>query len=337
MSAVPLLVASDLDGTLLDEADYSYAAARPALAALRERGVPLVLCSSKTRAEMEPLARELGLDTPLVVENGGAVVLPSGALLELGTPRPQLVEALGEIAAETGVAVRGLAAMDVEEVARRTGLGLEDAALALERGYDEPFVLEDAGGLEGLEQAASRRGLRVTRGGRFHHLTGGADKGSALRRVLEAYAEQGRHFTSVGLGDSVNDRPLLEAVDRPILVPRPDGRPDPQLSAALPDAERAPYPGAAGWNAAVLAVLDGARLPSGPPRAGADWSGSLRDAAPYLGLGTSLAASVLLGLGAGYWLDARLGSAPLCFLVGGAFGLAAAGLQLVRLSPRRKP
>ncbi len=68
------LVATDLDGTLLDRETYDFAPARPALDALRERGVPLVLVSSKTRAEMEPLAeasapgaRRAGS----VVENGG--------------------------------------------------------------------------------------------------------------------------------------------------------------------------------------------------------------------------------------------------------------------------
>ena len=49
---------------------------RPArrLDALRRAGVPLVLCSSKTRAEMEPLAAAIGATGPLVVENGGAIV-----------------------------------------------------------------------------------------------------------------------------------------------------------------------------------------------------------------------------------------------------------------------
>jgi hypothetical protein len=33
------------------------------------------------------------------------------------------------------------------------------------------------------------------------------------------------------------------------------------MAAVLPDAEVAPAPGPAGWNAAVLAVLGGGRLP----------------------------------------------------------------------------
>ncbi|MGB9606864.1 MAG: hypothetical protein ACPL88_13400, partial [Bryobacteraceae bacterium] len=54
-----LAVFSDLDGTLLDTARYDFTPALPALAALRRHGFPLVLVSSKTRAEMEYWRRRL--------------------------------------------------------------------------------------------------------------------------------------------------------------------------------------------------------------------------------------------------------------------------------------
>jgi hypothetical protein len=53
---------------------------------------------------------------------------------------------------------------------------------------------------------------------------------------------------------------MLERVDRPIVIPRSSGAIDNVLAARLPQAERAPAPGPAGWNAAVLAVLGGRRL-----------------------------------------------------------------------------
>ena len=40
---------SDLDGTLLDHDTYGYEPARPALALLGRKNIPLILCSSKTR------------------------------------------------------------------------------------------------------------------------------------------------------------------------------------------------------------------------------------------------------------------------------------------------
>ncbi len=50
----------------------------------------------------------------------------------------------------------------------------------------------------------------------------------------------------------------------------------------------------------------------------------MREAAPYLGLGTTLAVTVLAGLGGGYWLDGRLGTRPAFLLLGGVLGLGAA-------------
>ena len=63
------------------------------------------------------------------------------------------------------------------------------------------------------------------------------------------------------------------------------------------------------------------RVPGG---AGRDWNRALREAAPLLGLGTTLAVTVAAGLGGGYWLDGRLGTRPVFLLLGGILGLGAA-------------
>jgi mannosyl-3-phosphoglycerate phosphatase len=273
----PLLVATDLDGCLLD-ASYSYEPARPALAALAREGVPLVLCSSKTRGEMESLVRVLGLDSPFIVENGGAIVVPTHLVprapgervvdepytaITLGTPRKVLVDALADISTRTGVHVVGFAGLTPPDLERLTGLSPVAAEQALLRAFDEPFLAEGgADSAAALAREATRRGLRVTRGGRFHHLTGQVDKGEALRRLLGVYAAGGHLFRTAALGDAANDLTMLQSVDRPIVVPLADGRLDPVLAAALPQAERAPAPGPAGWNEAVMAVLRGQKLPT---------------------------------------------------------------------------
>ena len=68
-----IVVITDLDGTLLDQRTYSYEPSLPAVARLRELKISLVLCSSKTAAEIIPLQRELGLKDPFICESGGAV------------------------------------------------------------------------------------------------------------------------------------------------------------------------------------------------------------------------------------------------------------------------
>jgi mannosyl-3-phosphoglycerate phosphatase len=275
-----LLVATGLDGSLMDEMTHTYEQARPGLAALAAWRVILVLASSKTRAEMEMFSRAMGLASPLIVENGGALLIPEGHLqrpppagalvgsywtIALGAPREALVRALHEIAASVGAKVRSFAGLTAGELESITGLSPAALTLALEREYDEPFLLEDERAVEAIAEHAHARRLRISRGGRFWHLTGQTDKGRALRILLGLYAAEGRRYATVGLGDSLDDLPLLRVVDRPIVVPPWDVPAGGGLSAALPLAERAPGCGPAGWNAAVLAILGGHPLPFAGP------------------------------------------------------------------------
>ena len=71
---------------------------------------------------------------------------------------------------------------------------------------------------------------------------------------------------------------------------------------------------------------------SGNPKGGGarGWTRGLREAAPLLGLGTTLAVTVLAGLGLGYWADQRLGTQPWLLLLGACVGIAAAMLHFFR-------
>jgi F0F1-type ATP synthase assembly protein I len=67
--------------------------------------------------------------------------------------------------------------------------------------------------------------------------------------------------------------------------------------------------------------------PEGPHAKGGDARERgrvLREAAPLLGLGTTLAVTVLVGFGAGYWLDERLSTRPIFVLLGSGLGIGAA-------------
>lgn len=264
-----LVVFSDLDGTLLDHDSYSFAPAEPALRLLRDKGIPLVLCSSKTRPEIEAVRSALGNDEPFIAENGGAVFLPAGRfpleslparrlpgydVVEFGTPYARLVEAIEGISRRFPGKLRAFHELTAGEVAGLTGLSPEDAGLALRREYDEPFVLSDPSLGEAVRETVRPFGLTVVRGGRFFHLTGDNDKGRCVRFLSLLYALfLGRPVTSIGLGDSANDRPLLEAVDYPVLVRKPGGKYDPAVR--LPGIFLAPGEGPEGWNAAILDLV----------------------------------------------------------------------------------
>lgn len=73
-----MLVLTCVDGALRDSAAGSVDAARQALAQLRARGVPVILTSHHSRAELSTLQYELGLDEPFIAEGGAVLSVPNG-------------------------------------------------------------------------------------------------------------------------------------------------------------------------------------------------------------------------------------------------------------------
>lgn len=68
-----------------------------------------------------------------------------------------------------------------------------------------------------------------------------------------------------------------------------------------------------------------------------DFARVLRDAAPYLGLGTALAATVGGSFAFGFWLDRLMGTKPALSLVFGSLGVVLALVQFVRMASNVKP
>ncbi|MBI5776739.1 MAG: mannosyl-3-phosphoglycerate phosphatase, partial [Nitrospirae bacterium] len=60
-------------------------------------------------------------------------------------------------------------------------------------------------------------------------------------------------LSTVAIGDSLNDLPMLAAADRPILIQRTDGTYDPDIT--LPNLVCTQGVGPEGWNRAILSVL----------------------------------------------------------------------------------
>jgi len=264
-----VLVFTDLDGTLLDHHTYSFEPALPALKALKEKNIPLIICTSKTRAEIEKWRLELHNDHPFISENGGAIFIPKGYfshkffferekdnyfVIELGTPSAQLREILNRIRNSLHLELKGFGDLSPEEVARLCGFSPEEARLAKKREYDEPFLLDEESAIKKIQKMASLSNLQVTRGGRFFHLMGENDKGEALRLLTNIYREKGEHIETIALGDSLNDLPMLRAADHPVLVQKPDGSYDTEVK--LPNLHLAPGIGPTGWREAVLELLN---------------------------------------------------------------------------------
>ena len=269
-----LIIITDMDGTLLDTASYSFDAALPALGLIRARNVPLIICSSKTRAEIEHYRQKLGNTHPFISENGGAVFVPKGyfrdeirppvyaaaeedtgyTVIRLGARYEDLRRALSELQDE-GFGVWGFGDMTAEEIAAITGLPENEAGMAARREFDEPFIFDGDNAMQQkLVRAITEKGFHVTRG-QFYHILGPSDKGKAVSILIEMYRKEFGQVRTMGLGDSPNDLPMLRCVDEPVVVEKNGGGYDPCFHGE--SFKRANGVGPGGWNRAVIELLEG--------------------------------------------------------------------------------
>jgi len=264
----PLLIFTDLDGTLLDHHSYSYDGARKALQRLRRLSVPLVLTSSKTRAEIQQLQKMLKLNEPFIAENGGGLFIPySYKILNTGTLENQgdyyvkqfgrpykIIRKIFE-SVKIKYHLKGFGDMSPEEIMGATGLARKDALLAAKRDFTEPFIFLEKPLVKELTEEIADHGLKITRGGRFYHLIdAGQDKGKAVAETRQLFQTVSPDIIiSVGLGDADNDFSMLRTVDIPVLLPKPDGS---FADLDLENLRKPPYPGSRGWGSAITAVLD---------------------------------------------------------------------------------
>ncbi len=258
------VIFTDLDGTLLHPRDYSFEAARGALDRVRAEGVPLVITSSRTRAEIEPIRRKLGNNHPFISENGGGIFIPAGyfhagsrmrvegyEVISLGRPYGEVRAALIDIRASLKARVKGFGDMDAVEIAGLTGLSVEEAELARLRDFDEPFVFE--GGMEEeLLRLIEEKGFNWTRG-RLYHMLGRHDKGAAARVLKRYYRALYADVVFVAVGDGRNDEPLFREADYPVLVKKEDGSFE---EIASVECIRADGVGPEGWGKAINGILD---------------------------------------------------------------------------------
>ena len=214
-----ILIYTDLDGTLLHYHTYSFQEALFALAEIKKRNIPLILCSSKTRSELEEYQRKLRIKYPFISENGGAIFIPKGyfnkpkndlkvkgkyLVLELGTPYKELRKRLLEATRKFRVKVVGFGDLKTKQIASMFNLPYEEARLAKKRDYDEPFYFLDKiepKKIGAIEREFRRSGLNLTKGGRFYHLLGQNDKGKAVRLLTKMYKQNwNTGFVTIGIG-----------------------------------------------------------------------------------------------------------------------------------------
>lgn len=261
------VIFSDLDGTLLDRDTYSWEAAKPALCFLKDRAIPWILVTSKTRVEVEHWRHVLGNIHPFIVENGAAAFVPRGyfaatipgatrweeyEVIKWGKPYADLVRSLEAAACSSRCRVRAFHDMTTQQVAAACHLPLDQAELAKQREYDEPFEIVDVERTGELEAALDVQGLSCVPGGRFYHVCGRHDKGGAVRMLAGLFRRAHGRVLTIGLGDSCSDVPMLLAVDIPIVVRSPNLS---DIVKRVPKALVGVPEGPAGWNEAIFEIF----------------------------------------------------------------------------------
>lgn len=221
----PLMIVTDLDGSLLDHHTYRWQAAEPWLARLQAHNIPLVICSSKTAAEIIPLQDELGIGgAPFIAENGAVVGCGNSETLP---PWQQdrydyagLCQLLGQLKQQHHFKFTGFSEVSEKEVADWTGLTPYQATLARQRQASESLIWrDDAAQFALFEQQLDQQGLAVVQGGRFWHVMHkGRGKGAALSWLLQHSAQSGSPRITIGLGDGPNDAPMLDSVDYAVVI-----------------------------------------------------------------------------------------------------------------------
>jgi mannosyl-3-phosphoglycerate phosphatase len=247
-------VFTDIDGTLVDINTAEYGKETDKLIRLiKERNIPLILTSAKTRLEQNKIREDLGVSDPFIVENGGAIVIPKGyfpdyalrnikyplretqetkngdidvnheIVVELGKPADYIRAKLSDIRKKYSINFRGVADISVEELSNLASISREQAKRMAQRNYGETILQIQSEDIARFIKYVQEDGMKVIHGGRFFDVTVGTDKGIAVGILKKLFKDKfHNNVTFFGIGDSTNDIPMLNLMDISILVQRQD-------------------------------------------------------------------------------------------------------------------
>ncbi len=288
-----LLIFTDLDATLLDHDNYSFEAALPALNWLDDKNVPVIPTTSKTKAELAQIRKELNNAHPFIVENGAQISIPINYFLtqpkettrsscgkfwnrqwqnQSGLQSREHWHSVIETASKSlglqiGSDLHTFHSLGTEGIIKATGLPEQSAKLANQRESSEPILLVESSTTDlqerkhALVNELRALGAGVVEGGRFIHvMPPNASKGTALQWLSDIYATTPRktnqtlgEMTTIALGDSQNDVDMLETANYSILIRNPH-KAFPTVAKAS-NLIKSDSCGPEGWNQSIRELL----------------------------------------------------------------------------------
>ena len=210
-------VVSDVDGTLMDHS-YDLTPAKETIKKLQKLSIPVILCTSKTAAEVKVIRQELNLGDPYIVENGAAIYGESLKKVHGKIILGLLEEILTCISKEVNYNLIPLNNLSDQEATELTGLRGNALTLMRDRHWSMPFLNPPEHIEEKLENCCKRFKVEIFKGNRMSHLLSiNSNKGKAIN-ALKNYVNKSK-IRIIGLGDSPNDLPLLLNSDFKIVIP----------------------------------------------------------------------------------------------------------------------
>ena len=278
------LVATDLDGTLLDHHNYSFEAALPALDQLTALNIPVLINTSKTAQEVLALQQQLALRQAFIVENGSALHIPiellSPRLMQSDSPPEpcgdgwsrvvfgktleHIIAIVHQAREKHHWAFEGYSDWTVEDVIQHTGLNHEQATQSKARQYSEPLIWQDSeDNLQQFIALMHSQGLQTLRGGRFLHVLGQTNKAKPLQFFQQMFYGEPKPQL-ICLGDSPNDIEMLAVADVPVWCKSPikdyPSEKDNPAAKAIKNPILTQGFGPVGWHQAIETILTTAEV-----------------------------------------------------------------------------
>jgi len=226
------IIFTDLDGTLLEIDNYSFEKAKDALRIIKQNNIPLIFCTSKTKAEIEYYREKIYNKDPFISENGGAIFIPKNYfkfkfnfdkknknydIIRLGTDYSKLLIVIKKIK-RNNIKISNFGDMTPNEISKITNLTIKNAKFAKKRYYDEPFILHDKEKEKALLKTIKKNKLNCTKGPKFYHLIGDHDKGKAVKILIDFYKKKYKKIITYAFGDSKIDFGMLNVVNNAYIV-----------------------------------------------------------------------------------------------------------------------
>jgi HAD superfamily hydrolase (TIGR01484 family) len=190
---------TDVDGTITDILGYVEAIAQSALRDLLDNGIMVGFVSGRTLPRLDPVALDIGINGPIIGENGGIVKLKAtGVLLNLGYSREPALKDLERLKKQFPNAI----APTEDDIDRKVDVGFKVQGVATSelRKHIKESELLDSGYM-------------------LHLLQKGVSKGGTLKRILPSVCGGKLSPDQVMVvGDSLTDISLFRVFPHSVFI-----------------------------------------------------------------------------------------------------------------------